>query len=471
MEDMLKFERISSIRIPRTCENEDFYKAIKNYLTRRTKNYNSDTYTTNIYYIESEKFLHVPRYFPINNFVPCKVDNSQNIGEDIEIESNIIPRNKLQENAIAYMLENECGLIELQPGVGKTVISIKVISELKKKTIILTHRDSLVQQWKSRICEFTNIDENDISVLTSKNFLKDLEKPIIIATVQTFLSLIKRQYEEFVIALYKAGIGVSISDEVHTSVGAPTFSECSLYIPSLRVYGLSATPFRADGNSDIINFHLGETFSETDVSGTMASKVYVILFKYGIDLPQKKRYFYFDGTFQKARYLNATVKSEALISISRQILKKTFTDDRNIIFVSERIKFLDLMMDIKSIPEEDKTKFIAGSKNEVLDKKVVLSTPGKIRDGVDASWKDCLVLTSPISNISQISGRVIRSHEGKKMPIIFDMVDIQCNPIKRTLFKRLDFYDEKNWPVEFIYVDVEKGYTKSKISRNEAISL
>jgi len=465
----VKFERLSSIRIPKNYENDNFYKIIKKFLTRRTKNYNSDTYTTNIFYIETEKYLHIPRYFPIQDFVDCKVENMQNIGEDISIESNIIPRNVLQKNAITYMLEHDCGLLELQPGVGKTVISIKVISELKKKTIIFTHRDSLVYQWKNRLLEFTNLNEDDISVLTSKNFLKDLEKPIIISTVQTFISLIKRKYEEFIISLYKANIGISISDEVHTSVGAPTFSECSLYIPSLRNYGLSATPYRSDGNSDIINFHLGKTFSENDTSGTMPCKIYFVLFKCGVDLPNKKRYFYFAGTFQKSRYLNGIAKSEVLINLTTQILKRTYSDNRNIILVSERIKFLDEMMKIQDISEEDKGKFIAGSKNDILKKKIVFSTPGKIRDGVDIPEKDCLIMTSPISNISQIAGRVTRIYKDKKMPIIFDMVDIGSPPIRKTMLKRNDFYNEKGWEVKYILIG-DNG-EKSEISRNEAMKL
>jgi superfamily II DNA or RNA helicase len=327
----------------------------------------------------------------------------------------------------------------------------------------------LVYQWKNRLLEFTNLNEDDISVLTSKNFLKDLEKPIIISTVQTFLSLIKRKYEEFIISLYKANIGISISDEVHTSVGAPTFSECSLYIPCLRNYGLSATPYRSDGNSDIINFHLGKTFSENDTSGTMPCKIYFVLFKCGVDLPNKKRYFYFAGTFQKSRYLNGIAKSEVLINLCTQILKRTYSDNRNIILVSERIKFLDEMMKIQDISEEDKGKFIAGSKNDILKKKIVFSTPGKIRDGVDIPEKDCLIMTSPISNISQIAGRVTRIYKDKKMPIIFDMVDIGSPPIRKTMLKRNDFYNEKGWEVKYILIG-DNG-EKSEISRNEAIKL
>jgi len=465
--EILKFERISSIRISRKYENEVFYSSIKNYLTRRVKNYNSESYTTNIFYIESEKYLHIPRYFPIHDFTKCEVMDMQHEGSCISITSKIVPRNDLQKNAINHMMTNENSLIELQPGVGKTVISIKVISELKKKTIILTHRDSLVQQWKSRICEFTDMNEEDISVLTSKNFEQDLIKPIIVATVQTFLSLIKRKYEIFVNALYSANIGIMIADEIHTSVGAPTFSECSLYIPAKRIYGLSATPYRSDGNADVMSYHLGPTFTETDVSGTMACKIYIVLFDYEIDLPSKRRYMYWDGVFQKSRYLNGMVKSIPFNAIAKQMLMKMYSDDRDIIFVADRIKVLDEMLKIKEIKDEDKTQFIAGSKNKVLSTKVVLSTPGKIRDGVDCPQKDTLIMTSSISNISQITGRVIRSHENKKQPLIFDMVDIGCKPVRKTLFKRITFYEEKEWEIIYMYID--PLFNKSIISREEAL--
>ncbi len=461
--------RSSSIRIPKKYENELFYQKIKKFLTRLVVNYNSDESTTITFFVETNNFLYIPRYFPIENFVNCQIVDNQVVGQDIDITSNIVPRNELQDKAIKHMLSNTNSLMELQPGVGKTVISIKVISELKKKSIIIVHRDSLVDQWKTRFLEFTSLKDDDISCLRSKSFEEDLTKPIIISTVQTFLSLLKRNYVNFVQELFKSEIGICIADEVHTSVAAPTFSQCSLYIPSKRTYGLSATPYRLDGNSDIIKFHLGETFKDEDVSGTMIPRVTAILCDFMIDVPKRSRYLFWTGVFQRSRYLNILKNSEEFMKLAKMIIDKVERENRNTIFISERLKLIDELSDYVKLKSDDVGIFIAGNKNDVLSSKMVFSTPGKIRDGVDCPWKDCLIMTSPISNISQLSGRVIRSYKNKETPIIIDMVDIGCKVISSTFYKRKQYYQSKEWPLKFLYVDSD--YNMLFIDETEAMKL
>ena len=169
--------------------------------------------------------------------------------------------------------------------------------------MVLVHREPLAKQWTDRFLAFTNLEPDDISWLKSSSFQEDLKKPIIVAMVQTFRSLLKRKRKDFLIALNEANIGVFVADEVHTSVGAPAFSECSIHVPSKYTYGLSATPYRYDGNGDIIEFHLGDIFADDDLEGTMEPKVTVMLLDYEIDTPRSHRYIHWGGSFQRARYL------------------------------------------------------------------------------------------------------------------------------------------------------------------------
>lgn len=466
---MFTFYRKSGIIIPKKYENEDFYFHIKDCLTRRIQNYNTPDYRTCYFYLENDKALLIPRFFPLDKFVKkYKIidKTSESKGESINIEHNIIPRNDVQKKAIKYMLEYENGIIELQPGVGKTIISISMIAERKKKSFILVHRDSLVDQWIERLLQFTNIKRDDISKLKSTTFQEDLQKPIIISTAQTFISLLKRNRESFLKNLYQANIGISVMDEIHTTVGAPTFSECSIHIPSRIVFGLSATPYRTDGNSDIMSFHLGETFSNEDTSGTMDAKITVILNDFQINTPNRHRYLYWGGKFQRSRYLNLIKKSKSFMKISKALLTK-FRVKKQVLFVCERIKLIDELYDW--IDTKNKSKFISGSKNKDLEKQITFSTPGKVRDGVDAIKKDTLIMTSPISNISQICGRVIRFQEGKSEPIIIDMVDIGCKRISNMLNKRLDFYHKKEWNVQFIFID--HNYKKHIVEESEALNI
>jgi len=453
---MVDIIRKSGLFIPRKYEDEEFYWQIKEFLRRRTRQYNTPDFVVNKFYVETDDFLIIPRFFPINNFVKCNIHDLTEEGQSIDITHHIVPRNDTQKRAIECLLKNRNIILELQPGVGKTVVSIFMVSKRKKKTFILVHRDSLADQWKGMknsdppqgFLSFTNLTENDISRLTSSTFEEDLEKSVIICTDQTFISLLKRNRDVFLKALYKSGIGIFIGDEVHTSVGAPTFSECSIYIPARNVYGLSATPYRWDGNGDIIKFHLGETFVDEDVEGSMPARVTVLMLDYGIDIPKRFKYLYWGGEFQRSRYLTQMKKSRSFVEVSKSLLKKFKNDKRNILYIAERLKLIDLLYN--SLKSNSKSKFTENAKLEQLKFETVFATPLKIRDGVDVPHIDTLIVSSPVSNIKQLTGRVLRVKEGKKEPIVVDMVDIGCKDIRNTVHNRLSFYKKRGWKVQFM---------------------
>lgn len=445
---MIDIIKRSGLLIPSEYKNTEFYVNIKESLERRTKAYNTSDYIYNTFYIESDKFLLVPREYPIDKYMfATKIHNHQQEGKTIQINHNIKPRSESQTRAMKYLMNHNNGILQLMPGTGKTVISIYMIAERKKKSLILVHRDGLAEQWKNRLLQFTDLQDNDISRLTSATFEKDLDKSIIISTVQTFLSLIKRNKQDFLVALNNAQIGVFVADEVHTSVGAPTFSECSIHIPAKYSYGLSATPYRYDGNGDIIKFHLGPIFTDEDSSGTMEAKVTVFLLDYQIDTAKRGLYIRWGGKFQRARYLNMIRKSKPFMLALRGLLGR-LKDDRDLICMVERIKLIDELYDW--LPSESKSKFCGVGTIDTLNYKNTFATPGKCRDGIDAPQKDCVIITSPISNIEQLTGRINRVHPGKQEPIIIDMVDYGCKDIADTFNSRLSFYRKKGWPIQYM---------------------
>ena len=444
---MYNFIRRSGILIPRKYQDTHEYVQVKESLQRRTKAYNTSDSKINKFYLESKKFLLIPRFFPIKQyFHSYNMKNAMQYGDDIDIEHNIKPRSQAQEKAMEHMLRHDCGIFQLAPGVGKTVISIHTIAERKKKSLILVHRDDLAKQWRKRLLTFTNLKDEDISRMTTPTVIEDLKKPVIIATTQTFLSLLKRHREEFLMNLHLANIGVFIADEVHTSIGAPTFSECSIQIPSRYTYGLSATPYRYDGNGDIIEFHLGDIFSDDDIEGTMGAKVTAILLDYQIDTPSRHKYIRWGGDFQRARYLNLIKKSTPFREAMRGLLRR-LKDNRNLICIAERIKLIEELY--KETQSDSKAMFCGKGSLDTLNSKLTFATPGKCRDGIDAPWKDTVITTSPIANVEQLTGRILRNDTGKKTPIVIDMIDFGCNDIARTFWGRKKFYEKKGWPMRY----------------------
>jgi len=438
--------RKSGLLIPK--KNVDLCLKLKEFLTRYSKTYGRSSYTVSMFYQNLEDSILVPRYLDLTRFQPSvKVVDEVSSGQRININHNIVPRSEVQKKFMQYMLSNRNGVLKLQPGTGKTVISIYMIAERKRKTFVLVHRKSLLDQWIERLLQFTDLDRSSIAALSSETFQDDLQKDIIISTDQTFISLLKRKKQQFLEAINLANIGVFVADEVHTSVGAPTFSQCSIHIPAKYTFGLSATPYRYDGNGDIIEFHLGKVVSDYDHIGVVPAKISVILLDYQIDTPYRYKYLHWGGQFQLSRYLNLIRKSGPFLSCTKQILTKL--KNRNVILIAERIK---LIQDLYNWYNGDKSMFCGTATLSALKNQVTFATPGKCRDGIDAPWKDALVITSPISNIEQLVGRVIRSYENKTQASVIDMVDYGCPAVSSTYFTRRKFYLKKvsrGWQVNY----------------------
>ena len=80
-----------------------------------------------------------------------------NSGENITIEFNGGLRDEqkpIEEIYLKNAYEKGGGIISIRCGGGKTVLALHIISILKKKTIVVVHKDFLMTQWRDRILEF-----------------------------------------------------------------------------------------------------------------------------------------------------------------------------------------------------------------------------------------------------------------------------------------------------------------------------
>jgi len=458
-------------RIPIFYRNNDFYKKIKKDLTISSKDYHTKKIQKIKYYYETNKALLIPRLFPIHKYIHDDLISplEKYYAKKIKINSNITPRNDLQYDSIEYLLHNPHVLLQLSPGSGKTVITIDVICKIKYKTIIFVHRDSLLTQWIDRLLTFTDISKNKIGILSSESYSYVLQdSDIILSTVQAFNAILRNNNIklDFLRKMYNSGIGILVGDEVHTSVGAPKFSMASLLTPCHRTIGLSATPDKQDGSFRIIKYHLGEIYKSPYESDTMPADVHVILIDYDL-LNSRKNWLYWNGEFQYSRYYQVLRKSKNLMNILDIIINHCADENRNIVVMCERLKLIDDLMN--KFKKLDCAKFTSKEKLDVLTHKYVFTTPGKMRDGIDAPWKDTIIMTSPISNIDQAIGRIVRIDENKLQPNVFDLVDIGIKQIKSTFKrKRLPYYTEKKWNVYYYTI---KNNKLTEISKTEAKQL
>ena len=454
--------RTSCIRIPLQFETESWFQQIVKDLTRTSTSYEDPTVKVTIQYCEKrDGYLLIPRFYPVERF-GHKVVTYLSDGKDINIDFKSSLRSSLQEQSFEMMTTEKCGLLKLLPGEGKTVISIASICKLKKKAIIFTHKDSLLTQWKERFLEHSTISEDEIGIMSTADKYDIFKKSIVLCTVQTMNSMIDR-CADIDLLLAEADFGVSVHDEAHTTSGAEKFSRSALFIPCKRTFGLSATPGRADQNHDIIWHNLGQVFSPEGKTDTMDPKVIMLYFDHKA-IAFHKKYIYWgipgkDGQyklkfpkFDTPRYLAMLTsnKNDFYITMMKKIIKKVYDSGRITLFISDRIKVLDMCSKVIS-NQEDVGFFIprSGDKRDSdLLKPFVFSTPGSSRDGTDRPDFDCLIMANRISNIEQAVGRICRFKPNKRQPVVFDVVDTGCEDLVKSAEWRKSFYRSKNWVIE-----------------------
>jgi len=475
---MFTFNRDSCIHIPLDPHKEsDWLKQVGIFLKRDEKDYNDPSVILRktYYHVNAEsRSLMVPRFFPIKNFVSCELNDTVPSGEKISIKSKVSFRDDRQKQAADWILNHSRGILCLRPGEGKTVVSIHCICEVGLKTIIFMHKDSLVEQWYERFFQHSDIREDQIARLRTSSYEDDLKKPVVLVTLQTLDSMIRR-IPNIHDKLLEANFGFGIWDECHT-VGAEQFSKTALFTPCKKVLGLSATPKRSDGNTDIIEYNLGPIFTpkSTDVS-TMDPLIVMVVFDHGVvrchyDYIMRMTQFdikrRFGGNvpriiqpeFDKSKYLKLliTSKNSKYLQKVSPIVRQISKSDRNMILLSDRIIILDKLA--KCCVNQEEVGFFLPREKETRDaqlkeKRLVFSTYQSCRDGVDKPEVDCLVMANPVGNWEQAIGRSVRAHPGKKQPTVIDIVDSGYQEFYDWGMSRANQYKQMGWTVQIRNLD------------------
>ena len=425
---MLK--RTRGIILPKTHPK---FEQIERHLNRIVYGFNGDV-TRMLFYEDMGDSIMIPRYYPLDD----EIEDITKDGENININSNIVPRNTRQEKSIKFLTENDTGVLQLEPSAGKTIISIDAICKINKKAIIFAHKTKLLEQWKEAFLEFTDIKGEDIGKLSTTGYNKIFDKKIILCTPHVIAIAVKKKKVKFLEALDNSGIGIAIIDEVHVGLGPEEFSKASLHLNCKRIYGLSATPTRNDGNDDIIKYHVGEiTYFEPTEYEIIKPKIFMLYFDFGI-YKRYRKYLTWGGKFSVTRYFKQMYKVDKYVNTVVALIDKCFHEGRITLVLGMRITtLLELAKKCRAtkkdigffVPTSKKEERLSVSDTNDLDiafktKKIVFSTYSAARDGSNREDLDCLIHSTQSSNVEQSIGRIQRSKEGKKKPVVFDLVDI-----------------------------------------------
>ena len=224
-------------------------------------------------YRESPNKFYLPRYFGQDNFGEI-ADNKLPKGDDIDIKFNGEMREyqtNIVDKYINFVKDSGGGLLDVDPGKGKTVMALYIISQLKKKALVIVHKSFLLNQWIERIEQFlpnARVGKIQGQVIDIEN------KDIVIGMLQ---SLSQKEYPESLFDCF----GISIYDETH-HLGAETFSRSMLKIQTNYTLGLSGTMQRKDGLTKVFKMFLGDIIHK-EKTDTSEHKVIVKAINYKVN--------------------------------------------------------------------------------------------------------------------------------------------------------------------------------------------
>ena len=136
-------------------------------------------------YLESVSKLYLPRWWGLENLGPPeKFDIKPGFDIDLKFNGTLRPVQKEAKEAFMKNCFSDYGggIICLFCGQGKTALSLNLIAELKKKALVIVHKEFLLNQWIDRIGSF--LPGTEVGRIQAKTF--DVAgKDIVIGMLQT----------------------------------------------------------------------------------------------------------------------------------------------------------------------------------------------------------------------------------------------------------------------------------------------
>ena len=152
-----------------------------------------------------------------------------------------------QEEAVFKITEHDEGILCAPTAFGKTAVAAWLIAKRKVNTLVVVHRQQLLDQWQERLRMFLDLPAKSIGHIGGGKM--DRTGCVDVAVIQSLYR--KDEVKDFV-----AEYGQVIVDECH-HLSAFTFEQVMRQVKAKYVVGLTATPTRKDGHHPIIYMQCG----------------------------------------------------------------------------------------------------------------------------------------------------------------------------------------------------------------------
>lgn len=392
-------------------------------------------------YFVSNGFMHVPRWYGLQHWGPAGKDcTSTGVKTKAEFTGTL---RQLQVEATGAVIK-ECnrghfpagGMLVLGCGQGKTVCGVAIACELKVRTLVLVHKNFLLAQWAERIQQYSTAT---VGYIQQNNVQTDAD--IVIGMLQ---SIAMRDYPNNIFSQF----GAVIFDEAH-HLSAPVFAKAVTKIPSRYVLALSATPQRKDGLRKLLHWSMGPVLFQAE---RPHEKVLVSIVAYD----EKERHREILGHDNRPVFgrMVTSIASDNLRTrnVSLHLLKLLRATRRRVIVLSDRVVQLEALNAMLHEQAFVETGFYIGrstkeERQAAESCRVILSTYSMAREGLDLPQLDTLLLLSPVGDVEQALGRILRTNPDKCTPLCIDIYD-PYSVFEYMMQKRRRYYNKLGYVCE-----------------------
>ena len=352
-----------------------------------------------------------------------------------------------QKRAATAMLGHDTGVLAATTAFGKTVLGAWLIAQRGVNTLVLVHRQQLLEQWIERLSQFLGLKPKDIGRLGGGK--KKLTGTLDVALIQ---SLVRKGEVLDAVADY----GHLVVDECH-HLSARSFELVARRAKARYVTGLSATVTRKDGHHPIIFMQCGPVRHRIDARAQAAARPFTheVLVRSTGFLPDGDPDE--DPRREYQRLCEALLQSETRNQMICDDVLAATAAGRTPVILTERTNHLEILAtalrphlpNIITLQGGMGRKLLATALAQLQavpagQPRVLLATGRFIGEGFDDPRLDTLFLAMPVSwrgTIAQYAGRLHRLHNGKKVVQVYDYADLEVPMLSRMFDRRCQGYE------------------------------
>lgn len=343
-----------------------------------------------------------------------------------------------QQQAANEILGRDFGVLQAPTGSGKTVMALAIIVQRRQPTLIIVHSKELMDQWIERIEQFLGFPHDEIGIIgNGKMKIGERITVGIINSIYPVAGEIKNHFGHVVV------------DECHRCPSR-TFTEAASAFDCKFMLGLSATPYRRDGLTKLIGWHLGR---KVEVKQDDLTEADIIL---DVEVIARETMFTssYDASEEYTRVLSElTEDADRNQLIVADVIQEAANGGGICLVLTDRREHCSALAALIS-PCGVETAILTGevsngSRKAIVERlnsgsvRVLIATGQLIGEGFDCKGLSTLFLACPVKfsgRLIQYLGRVLRPALGKEKAKVYDYCDVHIGVLAASARARQKVY-------------------------------